>query len=621
MKLGRNDPCSCGSGKKYKSCCLGKVEFQPPRRSAPTSAELNMLDFLYSNRQFAELEFQASVLIGQYPNSGSVWKLYGLALQMQGKYSLPALKNAADLLPNDAEAHGNLAAALRAAGELEGAVEGCRRALKIKPGFAEAHNTLGVALKGLFQFDPAIACFQRALELKPGFAEAHNNLGDALKNIGQLDAALASFRRALETRPDFVEAHSNLLFVLNYTAGYSPAYCLEQARQYGRVVAGKAGARFSAWQCSVRPERLRVGMVSGDLCTHSVGHFLEGLLANIDPGRIELIAYPTQDKEDNLTARIRPFFSAWKPLLGMSDEASARMIHSDGVHVLFDLSGHTAHNRLPVFAWKPAPVQVTWLGLPATTGVVEMDYILADPYSIPAEHENHFTETVWRMPESCLCLTVPDYQGNVAPLPALSAGYITFGSFNNLAKMSDAVVSVWARVLKLVPGSRLMLKTSQLNDPAVCEKTGQRFASCGIASERLLLFGTLTSRDDHLAMYNKVDIAFDTFPYPGVTTSAEALWMGVPVLSLQGDRFLSRTAGSIAINAGLPGWIAADEDDYVAKAVSYADDLETLAALRTELRQKVEASPLFNILRFSRDFEDALWSMWKKYQIQQEISA
>jgi protein O-GlcNAc transferase len=243
-----------------------------------------------------------------------------------------------------------------------------------------------------------------------------------------------------------------------------------------------------------------------------------------------------------------------------------------------------------------------------------MDYVLGDPHAIPAGFEQHFSEAVWRLPDSYLCLTVPASPVKVAPLPALTSGQVTFGSFNNLTKMNDAVVAVWARILKAVPDSRLLLKTKQLGDPVICAKTRQRFAACGITPDRLLLGGTLASREDHLAAYNKVDIALDTFPYPGVTTSVEALWMGVPVLSLQGDRFMSCTAGSIAHNAGLPDWIAVDEDDYVARAVAFASDLERLAALRAGLRQQVLASPLFDAPRFARNFEDALWGMWQAWR-------
>jgi len=350
--------------------------------------------------------------------------------------------------------------------------------------------------------------------------------------------------------------------------------------------------------------------VSGDMRTHSVGHFLEGVLSHIDPARIELIAYPTNPDEDELTARIRPFFSVWKPLVGLNDGDAARLIHSDGVHVLVDVSGFTAHNRLPVFAWKPAPVQVTWLGLPNTTGMKEMDYVLGDLQATPPENEHHFSEAVWRMPDSYVCFSAPPYPIEVAPLPALSTGYVTFGSFNNLTKMNDAVVELWARILLAVPNSRLYLKTNQLSNAVINEQTLRRFGSHGIAPERLLLRGKLGSIADHLAEYNKVDVALDTFPYPGVTTSVEALWMGVPVLTLHGDRFLSLTAKSVAHHAGLPDWVAIDKDEYVAKAVSFTSNLESLAALRASLRQQVLASPLFDAPRFARNFEDALWGMW-----------
>jgi len=476
-------------------------------------------------------------------------------------------------------------------------------------------------LNSLRQYEDAIESFKRALKINPDLAEAHINLGNTLQELSQFDVAIASYRRALEIKPDYSIAYSNLLFTLNFTASHTPRYCLEQARQFGQIVSQKAVGRFSTWQSAARPERLRVGLVSGDLRIHSVGFFLEGVLSHIDPERIELIAYPTHHKEDELTARIKPFFSEWKPLTGKNDADAARLIHADGTHILLDISGHSAHNRLPVFAWKPAPVQVTWLGLPNTTGLKEMDYVLGDLHAIPLEHEDHFSEGVWRMPDSYVCFSAPNYPVKVAPLPALSAGQVTFGSFNNLAKMNDTVVELWARILLSVPNSRLYLKTGQLNDVNVRKQTLRRFAAWNIAPERLLLSGTLATIADHLSEYNKIDIALDTFPYPGVTTSVEALWMGVPVLSLHGDRFLSLSAKSIAHHARLPDWVADDKDDYVAKAVAFTSDLECLAALRAGLRQQVLASPLFDARRFARNFETALWEMWQSYQDQHEKSA
>jgi predicted O-linked N-acetylglucosamine transferase (SPINDLY family) len=295
----------------------------------------------------------------------------------------------------------------------------------------------------------------------------------------------------------------------------------------------------------------------------------------------------------------------------LNDEAVARLIHADGIHILLDLSGHTAKNRLPVFAWKPAPVQCTWLGFPTTTGVAAMDYILGDPIAIPPEDEGHFSEQVWRLPEIYLCLSAPVDSPNVGSLPALKNDRVTFASFNNLAKINDQVVACWARILNAVPKSRLLLKAKQLKDSTVLDTTWKRFAAHGIADHQLILEGTTPLRNDHLGTYQRVDIALDPFPYPGVTTSAEALWMGVPVLTLQGDRFLSRTAASIAHNTGMSDWIATREADYVDKAIRLSGDLPKLAALRAGLREQVSTSPLFDAPRFARHFEDALWGMWQ----------
>lgn len=508
------------------------------------------------------------------------------------------------------EAHNNLGILLTNVGRLAEAETSCRRALAIKPDFADAHSNLGVILGNVGRLAEAEASFLKALAIRPDLAEVHNNLGNTLKDLGRQQEAEASYRRALEIRPEFAAAHSNLIFSFSYSVSHQPSYQLEESCKYGQMVARKVGQRFSVWQCAPRPERLRVGFVSGDLCNHPVGFFLESLLAQIDSSRLELIAYPTDSKADELTTRIKPCFSAWKTLVGTSDESAARTIHADGVHVLLDISGHMAKNRLPVFAWKPAPVQASWMGFLATTGVKEIDYVLGDLQATPPEDEVNFSEKVWRLPETYCCFTPPDVELEVGPLPTLSAGFITFGCFNHLAKMTDDVVALWARVLKAVPGSRLFLKTKQLNDPDVREATRKRFAVHGIESGKLLLEGA-SPRAELLAAYQRVDISLDPFPYNGATTSMESLWMAVPVITRKGDRFLSRCGQSIVSNAGLDDWIAENDDDYVAKAVMHSAHPECLAALRTTLRQQVLASPLFDAPRFARHFEDALWGMWE----------
>ena len=437
--------------------------------------------------------------------------------------ALASCRRALDIDPDYAEAHNNLGIVLKELGQFKAAQASYRRALEIKPDFVQAHNNLGSVLKELGQYDAAAASYRRATELKPDFAEAHSNLGITLKEIGQYDEALASYQRALEIKPEYAEAQTNLLFTLNYTA-QPPEYCMEEARKYGRMVEQQVTARYSTWQCAPQPERLRVGMVSGDLHNHPVGYFLESLLANLDPGRVELIAYPTDAVVDELTIRIKPHFAGWKPLIGMSDKAAAHLIHDDGVHVLLDLSGHTGKSRLPVFAWKPAPVQATWLGYFATTGVKEMDYLLADTVGVPEEQRKDFTETIWYLPDTRLCFTAPATDLQVATLPALQNGFVTFGCFQNLSKVVDEVLVLWGKVLGSVAGAKLRWQCRQLGDSTVAEAFAERLRKHGIDLARVTMHGAV-SREEYLAAHAEVDVILDTFPYPGGTTTCEALWM------------------------------------------------------------------------------------------------
>jgi len=565
---------------------------------------------LFAYRE-AEAAFRRAIEI--QPDYLQAHNELGLVLDVLGRYqeAEAVYRQAIAINPNYAIAHNNLGLTLVNLGNLQEAEAAYRRAIEIQPDYSDAHNNLGNIFRNRGHLQDAEVSFRRAIAIKPDNAAAHNNLGISLTDQGRLQEAEAAYRRALEIMPDVDETHSNLLFTMNYNADHHGPHLLDEARRYGQMAAKKAKKRFSSWICKTQPDRLKVGVVSGDLCNHPVGYFLESILACLNSSRIELIAYPTLYKEDELTARIKPYFSAWRPLIGHSDEGAAHLIHTDGIHLLLDLSGHTRKTRLPVFAWKPAPVQAAGLGYFATTGLTEMDYLLGDPYVTPVEDEGHFTEKIWRLPESRFCFTPPNVTLEVDALPALSAKFITFCCFNNLAKMIDAVVVLWSRVLHAVPDSRLFLKSRQLNDPATCDSTCRRFAVHGITSDRLLFEGSST-REKYLETYNRVDIALDTFPYPGGTVSVEALWMGVPVITRKGDRLLSHQGEGILRNVGLDDWIAEDDEDYVAKAVKFTSDLEKLAALRSTMRHKVLASPLFDASRFARHFEEALWGMWEQ---------
>jgi predicted O-linked N-acetylglucosamine transferase (SPINDLY family) len=544
-----------------------------------------------------------------YNNLGVVLKEFG---DLHGAES--CYRSAIKLKPNVADVYSNLGALLNEIGCPEDA-EACHRtALKLNPGFAKAYYNLGITLKEMDRLTEAEACFLRALEIKPDYADACSNLGVLLfGDMGRLDEAEGYCRRALEIKPGFAEAQSVLLFNINYLANHDPCHQLEEARKYGDIVAKKVRERFSSWRCLSRPERLRVGIVSGDLRNHPVGYFLETVISQIDQSRIELIAYTTDFKVDELTARIKPYFSSWKSLLGLNDEVASNLIHSDGVHVLLDLSGHTGNNRLPVFAWKPAPVQVSWLGYFATTGVAEMDYLLCDEIGVPEEAQKYFTESLWYLPDTRICFSPPEFELPVSETPSLKTGIITFGCFQNIAKIGNAVLTVWAKILHEIPNSRLRLQCKQLGDPSKAATFLCRLQERQIDVSRISLFGDMP-RADYLAAHAEVDLILDTFPYPGGTTTCEALWMGVPTVTLAGNTLLERQGASILTAAGLAEFVSATKDEYLAKAVMYSSNPERLATLRSGLRQQVLDSPLFDAPRFARNFEDALWGMWDRWE-------
>ncbi len=476
---------------------------------------------------------------------------------------------------------------------------------------------LGIALA--VQGKDGLTALQNAALYSPRDAEVYSNMGQALKDLGRLADAMASCRQALALKPDFSDAHNNLLLYSNYLPDHPGEQAMADARRFGELVAAKAKP-YVRWLNRPDPGRaLRVGFVSGDLREHAVAHFLQGLvkaLADGARGRLELLAYSNHVSSDATTAALKACFGRWCLTVGLSDAQLAEQIHRDGVDILIDLSGHTAHNRLPVFAFKPAPVQVSWLGYFATTGVQAIDYVLADPLTLPPALEKDFTETVWRLPQTRLCFTPPADAPAVAELPALRQGHITFGCFNNLSKMNEAVVALWAQVLRAVPGSRLFLKCKQLGEASLRDSVLERFALHGIEAARLTLEGQ-SPRKEYLAAYARVDIALDPFPFSGGTTTAEGLWMGVPALTLAGERFVSRQGLGLMRNAGLPEWVAGSPEDYVARACTLASDLTALAALRAGLRAQVLASPVFDSAAFAQHFEAALRAMWQRWCLAQ----
>ncbi|MGO9109004.1 MAG: tetratricopeptide repeat protein [Thermoguttaceae bacterium] len=538
----------------------------------------------------------------------------GNALRDQGNLdeALDCYRQALELEPDFVGAHYNLGIALKEQGKLNEAVTCDRRALELEPGFAEAHNNLGNALRDQGKLDEAVACYHRALELKPNFTAAYSNLGVACKEQGNLDEALACYRQALELKPDFAEVHSNLLFTLQYCAGVTLATLAEAHAEYDRRYAAPLrGAIPQHENVHDNHRRLRLGFVSPDLGRHPVGYFLIRVLENLNQEQHETICYSDRIINDDLTYRLRAAATQWHDVAGMSDQQLAEQIRADRIDILFDLAGHTAHNRLLVFARKPAPIQITWIGYEGTTGLTAMDYLLADRHVVPEGSQRYYREHVLRMPDGYLCYDSQAAAPPVGPLPVLEKGYVTFGSFNNLAKITPDVVAVWAEILRRSPTSRLVLKYLGLGDPTVKRRYLDLFASRDVTPQRLELLPS-SSYAEYLATYHQVDVALDPFPFSGSVTTCEALWMGVPVVTAPFGTFASRHSLSHLSNVGLTETIAHDLDEYVELAVSLAGDLTRLTALRAGLRQRMAASPLCDGKRFATNLASMLHEVWKQ---------
>ena len=541
----------------------------------------------------------------------------GIALKDRGwiDEAIAAYRRALELNPDLSEIQNNLSDALRERGLLDAAIAACRRALELKSDFPEAHNNLGNALKERGRLDEAVAAYQRALELKPGDPKFHVNLGNALRDGGFLDEAAAAFRRALEIRPDHVWAQSNLIFALHFHPAHDDAAIREECARWNRRFSDPV-KQFVVPQArdSRVGGRLRVGYVSPDFRDHVVGHFALPLFERHDRERFEILCYSGVARPDEMTERLRALAGGWRNTIGVPDGRLAEMIREDGVDILVDLAMHTAGNRLRVFARQPAPVQVTWLAYPGSTGLPSIGYRLTDACMDPPGDEAVWSaEEPVRLP-GCWCCYQPvgDYP-EINELPARSAEGVTFGSLNNFAKVNEEVLALWARVMDVVRGSRLVMFCP---GGRARERVRAFLSAREIAAERVEFVGGLP-RGEYLRLYQRIDLGLDPFPCNGMTTTCDALWMGVPVLTLPGKRPVSRAGLSLLSSVGLGDLAASSEEDYVRMAVELAGDLPRLADLRAKMRARMLASPLMDAPRFARNVEAAYRSMWEsmKYEV------
>jgi len=520
---------------------------------------------------------------------------------------------AARLRPADGAIRNDWAVVLARLGRLDAAIDQLRQVTVLSPDLAAAHYNLGKAQKQAGRSGAAIESYRRALALDPKNADTAYNLGNALSDLGRMDEALAAYQAALAIRPDFALAHSNLLLAAQYAPQATAAALFAQHRDFETAVGRPLAAARKPHPNHPAPERrLRVGLVSPDFARHPVGYFLVGLLPRLDPELFELHAYSNRAEEDDLSARIKASVQAWTPCLALDDGALTKRIRADGIDLLLDLAGHTARNRLPVFARKPAPVQITWAGYPGTTGLSAIDWIFADRVHIRPEEEGYYSERVLRFPHGWLVYEAPDYAPKVGPLPAIKQGSITYASFNNPVKYSASCLALWASIVGRTPGARLLLKAAAFADPDIAQRVRDDVQAAGLGADRLTI-ETGVPHAQLLDAYNRVDIALDSFPYSGGLTTLEALWMGVPVVTMPGLSFAGRHSTSHLVNAGLGDLVAADAEDYADRAIALAGDLPKLDHLRVGLRARLASSPVCDAAGFAQAFSGLLRQTWREW--------
>jgi len=548
------------------------------------------------------------------PDTVESWYGLGTVLQALGKYdaATKSYRHALELRSDDPDTHFQLGRVLYQAGHAEDAHESLVRAVQLRPGFHEAHNDLGIVLMEKGDLDGAIAALETATALSAEFAEAHNNLAMALRRIGRLDQAVGAFRQALQVRPDFWEAHSNLVYALNFLPEYEPERIFTEHVEWARRHAEPLTAVARPHATRRTTDRvLRVGYVSPNFRDHAVAYFFESTLVHHDPKRILVHCYSDVGRGDAFTERLRRSAPEWRDIAGQDDESVAELVRRDSIDILVDLTGHTENHRLRMFARKPAPVQVTWNGYANTTGMSAIDYRITDALADPPGMTEHLhSEQLVRLPEIYMTFNPPRTSPPVTPLPLNTNGYVTFGSFNALAKVTPQVIEAWSRILLAVPDSRLLMLT--VPEGSARERLLHAFAERGVVPERLELLRRLTFAE-FLAAHGRADIALDPFPFNGTTTTCHTLWMGVPVITLAGRSHASRVGLTMLTNVGLGQYVAADENEYTEKAVALASNVARLEELRHGLRERLLSSPLTNGARLTRFLEDAYVKMWEDY--------
>lgn len=585
----------------------------------PHSAEvlLNLAYVLFQKQAFDESAAIHEKAMSLAPTAAEIRNSYGNLLLAKGDYegAFRRYREAIKLDPSLAAAYGNLGGALRELGRLDEALVVVREAVRIDSSYADGYGHLGAILVCQGRLLEAEAAFRQLWALAPGDSKVRDDMVGILFSTGRHGEAAAFLKERVQGdgSPGAGRSLGSRLFGSNYLSDTTAEGYLQDALRFGQSV--NCGVYWRRRDVDQTPERmLRIGFVSADLRGHPVGRLLSSVLPMIRKNGFDVFLYANHPAhgDDALTRELQSDKVVFRRIHGVPDHDVSEQIVNDGVDVLIDLSGHTAGNRLEVFALKPAPVQISWMGYFASTGLAQMDHFVGDPYVLPASEWGHFCETPIIMPNSYYCYSLPSDAPDVGSPPILDTGYVTFGCFNNRAKITGAVIRCWAQIIAAVPGSRLFVKTKELAGIPEQDLFRQQFSACGGDPHCLILEGS-SSYHEYLASFHRVDIALDPFPYPGGLTSLDGLWMGVPVLTLKGKRFIGHQGEMILQNLSLSNWIADDEADYIEKAIALSADSEGLVQLRRELRDRMRNAPLCRPDVFAADFGNAVRGVWQRW--------
>ncbi|XP_066331172.1 probable UDP-N-acetylglucosamine--peptide N-acetylglucosaminyltransferase SPINDLY [Miscanthus floridulus] len=557
---------------------------------------------LFYNWHYADAMYNLGVAYGEMLNFEMAIVFYELALHFN---------------PRCAEACNNLGVIYKDRDNLDKAVECYQMALSIKPLFAQSLNNLGVVYTVQGKMDSAASMIEKAIHANPTYAEAYNNLGVLYRDAGSITLAIHAYERCLQIDPDSRNAGQNRLLAMNYIDEGSDDKLYEAHREWGKRFM-KLYPQYTSWDNSEVADRpLIIGYLSPDYFTHSVSYFIEAPLTHHDYTNCKVVVYSGVVKADAKTLRFKDKVlkkgGLWRDIYGIDEKRVASLVREDKVDILVELTGHTANNKLGTMACRPAPIQVTWIGYPNTTGLPTIDYRISDSLADPPITKQKHVEELVRLPESFLCYTPSPEAGPICPTPAISNGFITFGSFNNLAKITPKVLQVWARILCAVPNSRLVVKCK----PFCCENIRQKFLSTleelGLESLRVDLLPLIHLNHDHMQAYSLMDISLDTFPYAGTTTTCESLYMGVPCVTMAGAVHAHNVGVSLLSKVGLGRLVAKTEDEYVSLALGLASDVNALQELRMSLRELMMKSPVCDGEKFTRGLEAAYRDMWRRY--------